>query len=191
VQDQRIGGERPFLGRQRRGELSFHDHRIVRLRNADPIGYPQHMTVDRQTRNAERMPQDDVGSLPPDARKVDQRIHLRRNLSRMALDQCGGHPGERFRFGSKKARGLYLRLELGGRRARQRTRVRIALKERRRHAVDTLVGALRRKHRRDEQLVRIPEVELGECARVLGLELLEDLPDPPTRLHLLAVMRQR
>jgi hypothetical protein len=183
VQDQRIGGERPFLGRQNRGQLRFHDHGVVGLRNSDPVGYPQHVTIDRQTRNAERMPQHDVGRLPSNAREFHKRLHLRRNFACVAFDQSGSHPGERFRFGSKEARGLYLRLELGGRRARQRARIWVAFEERRRHTVHTLVGALRRQNRRDEQLVRIAEVELGERARMLGLELFEDFPDPPPRLH--------
>ena len=64
-------------------------------------------------------------------------------------------------FGAEEAGGLDLRLELRGRRPRQRACVGVAAEERRRDLVDALVGALRRKDRRDEQLVGVREVELG------------------------------
>jgi hypothetical protein len=183
VQDQRVGRERPLLGWKRRGQLILHDDGILGFGDADPVRDPQHVAIDRQARNAERVTQHDVGRLPPDAGQVDQGVHARRHFARVALDEGVGHSGERLRLGPEEAGRLNLRLELVGRRPRQRACVRISLEESRRDPIDALVGALRRQNRRDEQLVRIAEVELGERARVLALELLEDLADPPARLH--------
>jgi hypothetical protein len=67
VQDQRIGRERPFLGCKRRRELILHDDGIVGLGDADPVRDPQHVAIDRKARNAERVTENDVGRLPPDA----------------------------------------------------------------------------------------------------------------------------
>ena len=53
----------------------------------------------------------------------------------------------------KETRRLNLRLEFVGRGPRQRARVRVAGKERGRDLVDALVGALRRKDRRDQEFV--------------------------------------
>ena len=183
MQDQRVGRERPLLGWERGRELVLHDDRIVGLGDADPVRDPQHVAIDRQARDTERVTENDVGRLPPDGGQFDQGVHSRRDFSGVALDESVGHSGERLRLGPEEAGRLNLRFELVGRRPRQRARVRISLEEGRRDAIDPLVGALRRQNRRDEQLVRVAEVELGERARVLALELLEDLADPPARLH--------
>ena len=82
---------------------------------------------------------------------------------------------QRSRLGAEEAGGLDLRLELGGRGPGERTRVRIALEERRRHLVHALVGALRRQDRRDEQLVGVREMQLGVGAGMLFGELLENV----------------
>jgi hypothetical protein len=94
VQDERIGRDCPFLGRLRRRELVLHDHGIVGIGDADPIGHPQNVTIDRQTRNAERMTEDDVGGLPSHAGQFDQRLHLCRHFACVALDESGSHSGE-------------------------------------------------------------------------------------------------
>jgi hypothetical protein len=183
VQDQRIGGERPRVRRQRPRQLIFHDDRVVRLGDPYSVRHPQHMAIDRQTGNAERMAEDDVRRLPSNSWQLDQGVHARRHVARVPLDERGRHAGQRLRLGTEEAGGLYLRLELGRRRLREGARVGVPLEERRRDAIDALVGALRRENRRDEQLVGIPEVELGERARMLTLEFLEDLAHPALRLH--------
>lgn len=143
MQDERIRRERPFLARQRRGELVLHDHGVVGIGNTDPIGHPQNVPIDRQTGYAERMPEDDVRGFSSDAGQSNERLHLRRHFASVALDESGSHPGERLRFGSKEAGRLDLRLELGDRRLRESASVGIASEQRRRDAVDALVGALR------------------------------------------------
>ena len=75
------------------------------------------------------------------------------------------------RLGAEEAGGLDLRFEFRDGRARERARVRIAREERRRDHVHALIGALRGEDRRDQQLVRVREVEFGVGIRVLGREL--------------------
>lgn len=94
MQDQRIGRERPLLVWKRRRELLLHEDGIVGPGDADPVRDPQHVAIDRQTRNAERVAENDVGRLPPDAGQFDQGVHPRRDFARVALDERAGHPGE-------------------------------------------------------------------------------------------------
>jgi hypothetical protein len=183
VQDQRIGGERPLLRRKRARQLLLHDDGVVRLRYPDPVRHPQNVTIDWQTGHAERVTEDDVRRLPSHAGQFDQGLHAGGHLAGVPIDERRRHALQRFRLRPKEARGLYLRLELVGRRLREGARVGVPSEQRRRHAIDALVGALRRENRGDEQLVGIPKVELGERARMLALELLEDLADPPARPH--------
>lgn len=183
MENQRIGGERPFLGRDRRRELFFHDDRIVGIRDANPVCDPQHVAIHRQARHAQRVAQDDVGGLASHARELDEIVHARRHFAPVSFHERAGHAGQRLRLGSEEAGRLNLRLQLRGRGLRQRAGVRVSREEGRRDSIDALVRALRRENRGDEQLVRIAEVELGERAGMLALELFEDLADPPARLH--------
>ncbi|HEX2444322.1 MAG TPA: hypothetical protein VHJ77_10295 [Vicinamibacterales bacterium] len=183
MQDQRVGCQRPFFRREERAQLLLDDDRIVRIRDADAVGDAQDMTIDGEPRHAQRVTQDDVGGLAADAGEFDELLHARRNLAPMLLDERDRHAGERLRFHPEEAGGLNLGLELRRGCPGQRARVRVSFEERRRDLVDALVGALRRQDRRDEQLVGTAEVELGERARVLTLELFEDLASLPGRLH--------
>lgn len=183
MEDQRVGSHSPLLARKRRAELPFDDLGVIGRRDADSVRDPQHVPIDRKTRHTQRVTEDNVRGFASDAGKQDERLHLRRDLAAVVLDERGGHADERFGLRTEETGRLDLRLELRGRRARQRPRVRIAREERRRDFVDALVRALRRQNRRDEQLVRIAEVKLGKGARMLTLELLENLADLPGRLH--------
>ena len=132
------------------------------------------MAIDGKPRHAERVPEHHVGRLASDARQCDERLHRARHLAAMGLDDFGRHAQERARLRTKEPGRLDLRLELAGRRARERVRVRVAAEERGRDLVDPLVGALRREDRRDEQLVGVGEMQLGVGVRVLRAELFQD-----------------
>jgi hypothetical protein len=175
VQDQRVGHQRPLLRREDRAQLLFDDYGIVRFRDTDAVGDAQNMTIDGEARHAQRVAQDDIGGLAPDTGELDEILHARRDFAVVLLHERARHSGERLRFHPEEAGGLNLGLELRCRRLRQRAGVRISREERRRDLVDALVGALRRQDRRDEQLVGVAEVKLGERARMLTLELFEDL----------------
>ena len=133
----------------------------------------QHVAIDRQPGHAERVTEDDVGGLAADAGQLVERVHRRGHLAAVLLDRprwpCRASD---FDFARKKPVDWICGSSSRGRRLRERTRVGIALEERRRDLVHALVGALRREDRRDEQLVRRRVMQLGVGVGVLRLELL-------------------
>ncbi len=85
------------------------------------------MPIDRKTRNAERVAEDDVRGLAADAGQRYQRRHRVRDFAGVLFDDGGGHADEGARLGAKEACGLNLRLELTRRRASQRARIGVTL----------------------------------------------------------------
>ena len=140
------------------------------LRDADPIRDAQHVAIDRQTRHAKRVAEDDVRGLAADARQARRAPPWWPGSRRRGARRRRRHAHERPRLRAEEACRLNLRLELLGRRPRERAGVRVSLEERGRDLVDALVGALRGEDRRDEQLVRRREVQLGIGIRVLLCE---------------------
>jgi hypothetical protein len=120
VENERVGRDRPLSLRQRRSELLLHHLRVVGFRKADPICDSQHVAIDRQRRDPQRVTQDDARSFPADSRKLDEILHSRRYLAPMLLDERGGHAHQRLRLHPKEAGGLDLRLELCRRRPGER-----------------------------------------------------------------------
>ena len=86
MEDQRVRRPRPFPWRHRRAQLLLDHLRIVRSRNPDAIRDAQHVPVDRQPGHAERVPEDDVRGLAPDARQLDELLHRLRHLAAVPLD---------------------------------------------------------------------------------------------------------
>ena len=95
VQDQRVGGASPQPGRERPGQLLFDALGIVRIRDAEPVAHPQHVTVDRQPGNAERVSEHDVRRLASHAGQLDQRLHRARDLAAVGIDERPGHARQR------------------------------------------------------------------------------------------------
>ena len=147
------------------------------LRDADPVRDAQHVAIDRQPGHAERVAEDDVGGLAADAGQLRELLHRRRDLAAVLL----ARPRPPCRRATSTWRG---RNRWTGSAARARrswpcaapSAFGIALEQRRRDLVDPLVGALRRQDRRDEQLVRRREIQLGVGAGMLAFELLQDRP---------------
>ncbi len=100
-------------------------------------------------------------------------------LAAVVLRQRRRHADEGTGLRAEEAGGLDLRLELGGRRPRERAGVGISLEQRRRDLVDALVGALRRENRRDEQLVRRREIQLGVGIRDAASTGRRGCDEPP------------
>src|SRR5262245_9076733 len=71
VKNQRVGRPRPSIFRHRVAQLSFDDHRVVALRDADAVRHAQHVAIDRQAGYPKRVPEDDIRRLSPDAGKLD------------------------------------------------------------------------------------------------------------------------
>jgi hypothetical protein len=183
VQDQGIGRRRPLLPGYRGAELRFDGLGIVTFRDANPVRHAEHMSIDRQARHAEGMPEHDVRRLAADTRQLRQRIHVGGDVAPMPFDDGRRHTVERLRLRAEESRRLDLRLELVGRRRGERLCVRVALEQRRRDLVHTLVGALRREDRRHQQFVRRGEMQLGVRVRMLLLELPHDRAGLGRRVH--------
>src|SRR5438093_2549984 len=87
VEDQRVGGARPPLRRHRAGQLRLDLDRVVAFRDADAVRHTQHVAIDRQSGDAKRVAEDDVGRLAPDARQLDERLHRGRHGAAMCRDE--------------------------------------------------------------------------------------------------------
>src|SRR5581483_3762574 len=175
VQDQRVGRARPPLFRQRLAQLLLDEDRIVALGDADPVRDAEDVPIHRQPGDAERVAEHDVRRLAAHARQLDELVHVGRHLAAMLGDESLRHAEQRLRLRAKKPGGVDQRFELRRRRLRERLRVRIFLEQHRRDQVDARVGRLRRQDRRDEQLERVPVMQLGVGVGMLRLERIEDL----------------
>ena len=69
MQDLYIRGERPQLARQCLAELRLDLDGIVALGDTDAVRYSEHMSIDREPRYAERMPEYHVRRLAANARQ--------------------------------------------------------------------------------------------------------------------------
>ena len=99
-------------GRHRAAQLLLDDDRIVGFGDADAVRHAQHVPVDRQARDAERVAEHDVRRLAADARQLDERVHVGRHLAAVVLDERLRHADERLRLGAEEAGRMDLRLEL-------------------------------------------------------------------------------
>ena len=95
MEDERVGGARPPLRRQRAGQLFLDLDRVVAFRDPDAIRDAQHVAIDGQPRHAERVTENDVRRLPPDARQLDERFHHGRHLAAVLLDERVRHADDR------------------------------------------------------------------------------------------------
>src|SRR5229473_1876453 len=126
---------------------------------AEPPRQPPHMRIDYETGLAEDMPTQDIGGLTPDARKRHQLFHRSRHLTAETFEDLARRTLQRFRLVPEEAGRDDKPFDSFRRRRRHRCNIGNFSKERRRNAVDTLVGALRRENRRDQALPRRLEVE--------------------------------
>ena len=69
--------------------------RVVAARNADAVGDAQHVPIDGQAWNAERVTENYVRGLPADARQRRQLVHRGWNRAAMLRDNGAGHADER------------------------------------------------------------------------------------------------
>ena len=170
MEDQRVGGDRPFLLRQRGAQLLLDDYGVVALRDADAVGDAQHVAIDGQAGDAERMAEDDVRRLAADAgQAVSASIVAGISPPCSSRPPCA-MPSSDFDFARKKPVDWICGSSSAVVAFASALRVGIALEERRRYLVDALVGALRRQDGRDQQLVRRRVVQLGIGAGMLAFE---------------------
>jgi hypothetical protein len=176
VEDQGVGGERPLRRRHSGAQLLLDNLRIVRSRDADPVRYPKHVSVDGKAGHSECMPEDDIRSLAADARQFNELGHRRRHLPAVALDAGGRHSQKGSGLRTKEPSRLDLGLEFVSCRPGENVGVGIPLEERGRDLIHALIGALCGEDRRNEQLVCVRKVQLRIGVRVLRPELRHDAP---------------
>jgi hypothetical protein len=158
MMDQEMTEEDPFSPGQVFHQLPLDLVRLRLPREAEPSGDPLDMGVhDNAFGLTERDSQHDVGCLSSDSRQPEQGLHVLGNLAAVfAVDDRGGLP-DVFRLVAKEPGRVDQFLEVFRFRAREGPSRPVAPEKRRRHHVDALVRALRRKDGRDEELERVPE----------------------------------
>jgi hypothetical protein len=72
--------------------LFLDDLGILRGGDADAIGHPQHVPVDREPGDTQRVAEHDVRRLPADAGQLHERIHAGGHLPGMLVGQTVCHP---------------------------------------------------------------------------------------------------
>src|SRR5690606_27579268 len=185
VPDQEVLGIAPELTGQDLHEIAFDPDRVGLAREAEAPGEALDVRVDDDAfRLAERVAQDDVRGLAADAREADQRVHLRRDLAPVLVDQRVRHRDQVPRLAPEEAGRVDELFDLLLLRAGQVLWCRVPREEGGRDLVDPLVGALRREDRGDEELERVLVVERALGVRILRREAVQD-PGRPLPLRTL------
>ncbi len=161
---------------------------ILGAGDADASGDAEDVSIHRQSRDAERVAKDDVGGLAAHAGQLHQFVHRPRHFAAMRVDDLGRHPEQRARLGAEETCRLDLRLEFVGGRPGERRGVGVALEQGRRDLVHPLVSALRREDGRDQQLIRVLEVQLGVGIGMLRREGRKDFACLRGRLRRLGIV---
>src|SRR6266508_2912308 len=175
VEYQQVRDLDPVLARNETHQHLLDLCRVRLVGEDEPDGKTADMRVyDDTLAHAERITEHDVGGLAADAGQQNQLGHRPRYFAGMSFDYSRRHSKQALRLVAKKTGApdhLLESLDLG---TREIARTWKCAKELRRYHVDPLVGALRAENRRDEQLKRRLEVELGSCVGVLALETGEN-----------------
>ena len=120
--------------------------------------------------HAERVAEDDVRRLTPDAVKLDQFLNRARHFAAVALDEFAAAILDVLRLAAEKSGGLDEPLQFRARRVHEIRRQAVCFEQLRRDEIDALVRALRGKDHGDEQLERI---RVSQLAVRVGISLLE------------------
>ena len=125
----------------------------------EPVGDAIHMGIHRQRGLAEGDALHDVGSLPADARQIQQLVHIRRHLAAVLRHQCSRHRYQMggFRVGVGDAADVFQHVL--GLCLRHRLRIRVATKQVGRHLIDALVRTLRTEDDCYQQLEHTTELQ--------------------------------
>ena len=179
VPDQVVAQQRPVLLREQRADLVLDLHRVGLRGQAEPARQPAEVGVHGDARHPERVPEDHVRRLAPDAGERDQVHQPAGHLTVVPLDQRLGELEERVGLGAEEARRLDDLLDLLALGGGERGRVRVRREQGRGHRVDPPVRRLRAQHGRDEELEGVLEVELAPRVGVGLGEHPVDLPGAP------------
>ena len=151
VKDQPVAHDRPLLARDQRGQVGLDLDRILLLGQLHAPRQPAHVGVHGDARDAERMAEDDVGRLAPDARQLDQIVELAGHLTAVTLRERGPQTDQRLGLGAEESEGPQKVLQLGPFGPRVGGRIGVAGEQPWGVLVDPLVGGLSRKNGRYQQ----------------------------------------
>jgi hypothetical protein len=127
--------------------------------------------------------QNDIGRLARNAWKFDELVDVARHFTAMALDERGAGFTNRIRLAVEETCRPDDGVDLGLRRSGQCCRRPEAPEELLRHPIHDSIGAPRAQHRRDEELPRVPVLELDARRRDGSGEVLKHQLHPPDALR--------
>jgi hypothetical protein len=179
VPDKPVAEQQPVFLRQQFHQRKFDFFRRQFRDQAEPVRKPHRVRVHNDADNhAERVSQNDVRRLAPDAVELDQFLHRARNFATVTLDEFAATILNVLRLAAEKSGRLDELLQFRARRVREIFRGAIFFEQLRRDEVDALVRALRGKDHGDEQLERVRVSQLAVRVRISLLETGDDFFQP-------------
>jgi len=134
-------------------------------------------------RDIECLSENDLGSLPANARQTDHSLEGSRELPVMVGHQSPGAVTKSPGFVSVETRRVDDLFYLGYISLSHRLRGRPAFEKLRRYQVDSDIGALRRKYRGCQKLPRRFKVQLAPCIRIKKVQTPADICCAPLSVH--------
>ena len=169
--DEPVAEQQPVFLRQKFHQREFDFFRRPFSNQPEPVRQSHCVRVhDDADDHVERIAEDDVRRLAPDAVELDQFLHRARHFAAVALDEFAAAILDVLRLATEKSGGLDELLQFRARRVREIRRRAVFFEQLRRDEVDAPVRALRRKDHGDEQLER---VRVSQLAVRVGISLLE------------------
>jgi len=124
--------------------------------------------------DVERIAQNDVGGLAPDAIQLRQFLHRARHVAAVTDDEFAAARPDVLRLVPKKTRRLDSLFQFGKRRIRIIRRRTVFFEQLSGDNIDAFVGALRGKNRGDEQFERVGVIQLAVRPGIGPVELGDD-----------------
>src|SRR4029077_1162316 len=166
--------ENPPLLRNNLDQVLLDLFRVRILRQVEALREPLHVRVHHNAgRDPERCAQHNVRRLPRYPRQRQQLLHRVRHFASKFFHNHLAGPDNGLRFIAEKAGGANVLLKLFWVCVSERLRPRILWEKRRRHLIHTLIGALCRKNRRNQQLKRVFVSQCAGNGRVSLVELFK------------------
>jgi len=161
--NEQLMGFRPHVARQKRAQVDLHLVRIALPREAQAVGQPPDVRIDRKGGSTPQMDADDAGAFSADPGKGLQLGPCHRHPPAVLADERSCHRDDALRLAAVEAARLDVPLQLSARGARIGLRRGVASKKGWRHHVDPAIGALGRKDDRYQELKRrsIAELDFG------------------------------
>ena len=182
--DQPMAPIRPMLFRHELHQIELDLLRIFFFGQAKALRQTDHVRVhDDPFVYAECVSQNNIRRFPTDTGQFAQFFHRVRNLTAKFVGDCRRGRADALGLVAEKSGRFDRVLQLSLRRLRVIFRAPIFLEQRRRDHVYAFVGALRGENRRDQQLERILEIQLGVRVWVNFRPNLDQFFHPLARRH--------